>query len=73
MRAVRVAAESDGSVVCWLCARREPPEIYRGGWVADHDNGRLRPAHFGCNSAKGGRSVDWFRRHLAKRMPGWFG
>lgn len=74
MAKVRRDAERDPSVVCWLCLRRVPPEIYRrpAGWVADHDHGRLLPAHGGCNSAKGGRTVEWFRQQLEAKLPGWF-
>jgi len=74
MAKVRRNAVRDPRVVCHLCGRREPPEIYRrpAGWVADHDNGRLLPAHGGCNSAKGGRSKREFRAGLAKKLPGWY-
>lgn len=75
MKRMSVAAERDPSVVCHLCMSRLPPEVYRrpGGWVADHERGGLLPAHAGCNSAKGGRSVAAFRARLEERLPGWFG
>lgn len=73
MRKVRREAAADPYTVCHLCGSRTPPEVYRSppGWVADHDNGRLLPAHGGCNSAKGGRTVAQFRKRLLDRLPHW--
>jgi len=66
MRKVTDQARRNPETVCHLCGSRTPPEIYQRpkGWVADHDQGTLKPAHAGCNSAKGGRSAAWFVKHL---------
>ena len=60
-KAIRDNARNDPTVGCWLCGQRTPPEGYRAAWTADHEtpgdkNSGLRPAHAGCNSARGNRT-----------------
>lgn len=69
MSAVAAYAKAHRSVVCWLCESRKPPKGYSGRWSGDHvDAGvlgsEILPAHLGCNSARGSRSVEWFRAHI---------
>lgn len=71
MIAVTKKAQFDESVVCHLCGKREPPPWLDGTWTADHvtpgkQGARLKPAHRGCNSARGNRSLEWFREYLEK-------
>lgn len=71
---VRGLAESDLSVVCWLCGRREKPPCYAvTGWSADHEDAgdsrsRLLPAHAACNYARGNRTAEEFRERLNRVM-----
>lgn len=66
---LREHAAANPHVVCWLCGNREPPEQYKGGWQADHvnpgdPNSPLRPAHAGCNAARGDTTPQSFRQRL---------
>lgn len=76
MKAVTDAAKANPDTICFLCGHSEPPEIYKDGWTADHQNpadkqSPLQPAHLGCNSARGNKTVRDFRLHLLDRLPAW--
>lgn len=77
MKAVVAAAEGNPATVCHLCLSRVAPPGYNGKWSADHEragdaSSRLLPAHLGCNSARGKRSIQAFRQALVRRIPDWF-
>jgi len=64
--------------VCWLCGQWINPEYktpHPLSWSADHvvpvsrggsNHGELRPAHRGCNRARGSKPVDHQPKHGRK-------